>query len=937
MSENSDRFEDFSTLPIHNLFEAQVRRTPDAPAVLCEEGRLSYRELNERANQLAHHLRRFGVRPESLVGLAAERSLEMVIGLLGILKAGGAYLPLDSAFPPDRLSLMIEDGRPIALVTGRQRLSDLLHYDGPTVCLERDSELIAQESLQDPESATRGDNLAYVIYTSGSTGKPKGVMIEHHSLVNYSEAAADEYAIGMGDRVLQFASISFDASAEEIYPCLTRGGTLVLRNESMLGSVSSFLEMCNKWEITVLDLPTAYWHKMTERLAVQELPLPESLRLVIIGGERAIPARLATWRRQIGERVRLVNTYGPTEATIVATKCDLASLPIERTTREVPIGRAVRNARTYILDSELKTVPQGVRGELYIGGAGVARGYLNQPEMTLARFVHNPFSSEKEEERLYRTGDLARYLPDGNIEFCGRIDNQVKINGVRIEPGEIESAIARHPNVREVAVVALENSSHETRLVAYVVPVLDPADSGVAFDVRELRTFVGRSLPKQMLPSAFVVMQDSLPLNANGKLDRELLPPPDRANSELNSGYARPRDPLQYQLQRVWEDLFDRRPIGITDNFFELGGHSLLWVRMMDRMEQVFGKRVRLSTLFSGATIEYLAEALKQESQTESSPVMPIQREGSQPPFYYLHGDFNGGGLYCMNLARHLGTDRPFYALHPHGRDGGAAPRTIEAMAEDHVRALREFQPNGPYLLGGHCNGGLIAFEMAQQLQEQGQEVDQVVLICATDANTRYRALQNVVNLFCSIRGLGPDRRLEIFLRMRARVIRAKEIQDYYTRQLREASKLKARDQIAFVAEKGVCGIKLLARPWTGRVSEDRALGGIPDPILAEERHRKINEIYESAMAAYVPRKYSGRVTLLQPAEWMQGPLDDVTFGWRDVATKVDVRTIPGGHLSCITDHVGELAACLRDCLSNESAEKRLTCDIQGAAVPARV
>jgi aspartate racemase len=865
----------------------------------------------------------------------------MIIGLFGILKAGGAYLPLDPAYPGDRLSLMIEDARPVALVTRRQPVSALSQYRGRTICLDSDADLVAQESRQDPESVAGGNNLAYVIYTSGSTGRPKGVMIEHRSLANYSEAAADEYAIGTADRVLQFASISFDASAEEIYPCLTRGGTLVLRDDSMLGSVSSFLEMCSKWEITVLDLPTAYWHKMTERLAVEELALPESLRLVIIGGERALPERLATWRRRIGDRVRLVNTYGPTEATIVATKCDLTNFPIERASHDVPIGRAIRNAQTFILDSQLKPAAPGVRGELYIGGAGVARGYLNYPDLTAERFISNPFSSEKE-ERLYKTGDLARYLADGNIEFCGRVDNQVKINGFRIEPGEIESAIARHPEVREVAVVATENASGEKRLVAYIVPVSDRASSDRAIVVHELRTFLGRRLPKQMMPSAFVVMRESLPLNANGKLERKLLPPPDQSNSGLNRGYTKPRDPLQHQLRQIWEDLFDRRPIGITDNFFELGGHSLLWVRMMDRMEQMFGRRVRLSTLFSGATIEYLAEALKQEAQSDSSPVVAIQREGPQQPFYYLHGDFNGGGLYCMNLARHLGNDRPFYALQPHGGDGRTPPQTIEAMAEDHVRALREFQPEGPYLLGGHCNGGLVAFEMARQLHRQGQQVSHLVLICATDANARYRGLQNVVNRLCSMRGVDPNRRLETFLKMRARVIRVKEIQDYYIGQLRDASRLKIRDQIGFVAEKTLCGLRLLATPSKRRVSDDPPMAGsitstIADVTPAEVRRREINESYERAMAGYVPRKYAGRMTLLQPAEWMQQPLDDPMFGWADLAATVDVRTVPGGHLTCITDHVEELADCLRDCLNIVSADRSPALDAHGSAVQVRV
>ncbi len=701
---------------IHQLFEAQVKRTPKATAVMFEREKLSYMELNAKANQLAHHLRAVGVGRESLVGICMERSLEMIVGIMAILKAGGAYVPLDPAYPKKRLAGILDDARPAVLLTEQRGLDSLPDHSARVICIDSDWELIAERSEDNPDAQTTPENLAYVIYTSGSTGTPKGVMIEHRSVVNFSESAAAEYDIKPTDRVLQFASINFDASAEEIYPCLTRGATLVLRNDSALASISSFLEKCQEWAVTILDLPTAYWHGLVERLDDGGVVLPESLRLVIIGGERAMPERLSVWAKRVASSVRLVNTYGPTEATIVATSHDLTHFKGER--REVPIGRAINNARTYILDHRLRPVPIGIPGQLHIAGAGIARGYLNRPDITSQKFIANPFDRDGH-GRLYRSGDLARYLSDGNIEFCGRVDNQVKIHGYRIELGDIESAAAGCPAIKGIVVLAREDTPGDKRLVAYIVPASDYASTNQADLAQEVRDFLRRKLPAQMLPSVFVAL-DEFPINRNGKIDRASLPAPDHERTDMSDAYIKPRDPLEYQLVQIWEELFDIRPIGIRDNFFDLGGHSLLSVRMMDRIEQVIGKKLPLSTLFSGATIENLAKVLlKQASESAATSLIQVQAGATKKPFFYLHGDFNGGGLYCLSLARHLGSDQPFYALQPHGLDDQSIPETIEAMAEYHLKTLLNFQPEGPYMLGGHCNGGLIAFEMAHGLKRR--------------------------------------------------------------------------------------------------------------------------------------------------------------------------------------------------------------------------
>ncbi|MEG4809777.1 amino acid adenylation domain-containing protein [Microcoleus sp. F8-D3] len=458
-------------LCIHQLFEAQVEQIPDTVAVIFKEEQLTYRELNAKANQLAHHLQALGVKPETLVAICVERSLEMIVGLLGILKAGGAYVPLDAAYPSERLAFMLEDSAVPVLLTQQRLVDRLAQHEAQVVCLDTQWEAIAQHSEENTACSVNAENLAYVIYTSGSTGKPKGVTIQHRSLVNYTTAVNIEYEIEKRDRILQFSSISFDVSAEEIYSSLTSGATLVLRTESMLDSIEGFLQKCKNWEITVMALPTAYWHELTAFLSQETLALPPSLRLIIIGGEKALPDRFKTWLECVGERVRLVNNYGPTETTVGSTIYDLSVA--DTTLKELPIGRPLGNVQTYILDGNRQPLPIGIPGELHIGGAGVARGYLNRPDLTDERFIRHPFSNEPG-ERLYKTGDLVRYLSDGNIEYLGRIDDQVKIRGFRIELGEIEAMLTQHPNVRSVTAIDREDTPGNKRLVAYLVSNLIP-------------------------------------------------------------------------------------------------------------------------------------------------------------------------------------------------------------------------------------------------------------------------------------------------------------------------------------------------------------------------------------------------------------------------------------------------------------------------------
>jgi amino acid adenylation domain-containing protein len=591
---------------IHQLFEEQVEQTPGNVAVVLEDKKLTYRELNARANQLAHYLQKLGVGPEVLVGICVERSPEMVIGLMGILKAGGAYVPLDPNHPQERLVFMMSDSKIPILLTQRKLLARLPESGAYVVCLEPDRGAISEESEKNPLSSVTKDNLAYVIYTAGSTGKPKGVMIQHQSLLNFAEASIVEYGLNKQDRVLQFASISFDSAAEEIFPCLRCGGTLVLRTDEMLSSVPRFLQKCQDLMLTVLNLPTAYWHQVTAELATTDLVLiPESLRLVIIRGERALPKLWELWKNYVGTHPQLVSGYGLTEGTVLATSCKLwGSVSETPALSKVPIGRPISNVQLYILDQFLQPVPIGVPGEIYIGGVGLARGYLNRPKLTEEKFIPNPFSDELG-ARLYITGDLARYLLDGNIEFLGRIDNQVKIRGLRVELGEIEAVLSQHSSVRETAILVQDNTPCKKRLVAYVV--LNPEQS---ISTDELRLFLKYKLPDYMIPSTILVL-NSLPLTPNGRVDLRALPTPVEGTQEHSVTFMAPRTPVEQQVANIWTQVLQMEKVGIYDNFFELGGNSLHAIQVIYRLHQAFQVELPLSSLFEEPTVSGLAEHIE--------------------------------------------------------------------------------------------------------------------------------------------------------------------------------------------------------------------------------------------------------------------------------------------------------------------------------------
>ena len=589
---------------LHELFEACAAQQADAPAVKFAEQSMSYSELDRKANQLAAYLQTCGVGPDTIVAICVERSLEMIVGILGILKAGGAYLPLAADYPPERLAFLLKDTQTPLLLSQehlRERLPEGI--DLPLVCLDADWSDIARHASEPSPCEASPDNPAYIIYTSGSTGSPKGVVISHRAVVNRCVAVSRYYGLNQRDRVLQFASISFDVSVEEIFSTLSSGGVLVLRANEMSLSFQELLRLSEEERLTVLNLPTAYWHEWVAEALRSQQPFPASLRLVIVGTEHASVERLAEWKQYAPEHVRWTNAYGPTEATITATMYELGKGLEHGRTQSVSIGRPIANTQIYLLDPSLQPVPVGVAGELHIGGESLANGYLNQAELTAEKFIPNPFDADPE-SRLYKTGDLARYLPDGNIEFLGRIDHQVKIRGFRIELGEIEAALTAHASVREAVVAVREDVPGQKRLLAYVIPEQEQSISR-----GEFIEFLKKHLPEYMLPTDFVML-DTFPLTPSGKIDRKALPAPGVELAESAAPFVLPRNSLEKTLADIWADVLGVQQVGIHENFFESGGHSLLATRLVFRIHSVFGVDFPLSQIFTATTVALQAECI---------------------------------------------------------------------------------------------------------------------------------------------------------------------------------------------------------------------------------------------------------------------------------------------------------------------------------------
>jgi len=835
-----------------------VEKTPEAVAVCCGSANLTYAELDQRADQLANYLQSLGVGAEAPVALCVERSLEMVIGILGILKAGGAYVPLDPAYPEERLQFMLSDCQsPVLLTQEHLKKGRQWPQHSRVICLDSDWDAIEQQTsphLADPLP----ENLAYVIYTSGSTGGPKGVQVTQRNLAQSTAARLDYYS-DAGKEFLLLSSFAFDSSVAVIFHALCSGAALVLPPPEFNWEARQIASLVAEHRISnLLCIPSLYG----ELLNTADPQQLSSLAQVIVAGEACSRQVVASHYRML-PKVELFNEYGPTEGTVWSTvyKC-----PAEPGQSAVPIGRPIANTQVYVLDRNLQLVPTGVQGELYIAGDGVAHSYRNQPDLSQSKFLPNPFGGDG--SRLYRTGDLVRSLPDGNLLFLGRVDEQVKIRGMRIELGEIESVLSDHPDVQE-AVVTVDEDSGKPLLVAHVI-----SREQFATSAAELGAFLKARLPVHMVPSAFVFVTE-LPRTPNGKVDRLALTAASPGPAELMpAGPIAPRDSFETRLLQIWKEVLDTESNDVTQNFFELGGHSLLAAKLLYRIEQEFQQQLSLAFVFQAPTIELMADWLRSPDHSlQARAIVAIQPKGSRPPLFMVRG-----GPRFRLLAQKLGLDQPLLGLDIPYSDAIKLPTPyrVEDIAAFMVRAMREVQPHGPYRLAGLCVNAVIAYEVARQLREAGEEVSLLAMLDGHNGAYYKNPLRDG--------------------RYTGRI-------KYHLANLLHAD---LRQGSAYIFDRlNEARRKIERTMWLLSADQGNGRGG---------KLRNTDSIVHPAFHRFEPGPYPGKAVLLQSSDWPEGSYFDFSLGWQDlVAGGVDFHRIPGNHPSMFTEpNINELAAKLK-------------------------
>ena len=862
---------------VHQLFEDWAARSPGAVAVVCGDRRLTYGRLNARANQLARHLRAMGVTAESRVGLRLGRSPEMIVAILGILKAGGAYVPLDPDDPEERRRLIVEDAGVTALITEASLAVGSRRLGVPTVLIDEESRALDRQGEMDLAPAATATSLAYVMYTSGSTGEPKGILIENRSVVRL--VCGCDYATFGPDRVfLQLAPIAFDASTFEIWGALLHGARLVQAPDGApdLAELGRLIEAQG---VTTLWLTAGLFNEIVESRPATLA----GVREILTGGEALSPKHVRMAYQALPQPLCIINGYGPTESTTFACCHPIDPAGLE-TADNIPIGRPISNTRAYVLDGDGQPVPPEVAGELYLGGVGVARGYLNRRELTAERFVADPFD-DRPEARLYRTGDLVRWRGDGTLEFLGRFDQQVKLRGFRIELGEIETALSRHPAIRRSVVLLREDRPGDRRLVAYLVA----GNCGVAPDDGELRAFLARSLPGHMVPSEFVRLA-GFPLTPNGKLDRKALPAPPMRRFDGEAGYVAPRDALEEELASIWEDVLGVARVGVHDDFFHLGGHSLLAIRLLAKIEEVLGVRLPLATVIRAGTIELMAMDVKRRQQSIGIParahgeeaddrVVTLQPLGDKPPVFMLPG-MGGHVIGLRDLALAIGNERPVHALQPtdHNLEALRFP-SIEELASELIKDMRRVAKSGPYNLVGHSAGGLIAYEIAQQLRSSGDEVGLLGLL-DTDGPGYPRPMLHgrLIQHFKLMRAIGPRAWFRYVIDCGHDILRGRR------------------------------GLFIESRQW---VDGDQ-VQPFPTDWIAEHPWNDVHYRYR-------PRAYEGRVDLFaaNKLDWIGFDYHDPTMGWGPlVEGELKLHHISGEHTAIIKLPLAkDLAVEIRKCL----------------------
>jgi amino acid adenylation domain-containing protein len=861
---------------LHQLFEQQVELTPLSVALISDCEEITYCQLNHRVNQLAHYLEKQGVTKETLVALCLERDLDMVVAILAILKAGGAYIPLDPSYPVERLNFMLLDSQASLLISKQEILEKLSLFASKTVCLDIHKEEIAQESLENPINICSSDHLAYIIYTSGSTGTPKGVLGTHRGTINGLHWLWKTYPFAPGEVCCQKTAISFVDSVWEIFAPLLQGIPTVIISHATVLNPQLFIQSLAQYKVSRIILVPSFLRLLLDNYShlVKKLTY---LKFWITSGE-ALSVKLVQHFRELMPSAKLINLYGSSEVSANATYYDTSFLAEHA--HSVPIGCPIDNTQIYVLNRDFQPTPIGVIGELYLGGDGLAKGYLHRPELTKERFIDNPFIPGN---KLYKTGDLVRYLRDGNLEYLGRRDEQVKIRGFRVELGEIATAIAQNPDVRESVVITRDDAQENPRLIAYVVT--DKQDINT-----QLLSYLQQQLPNYMLPSAFIVL-DKLPLTPNGKLDKSALPSSEIIQQNTNKSFVAPRNFTELALAKTWEKLLDTSPIGVTDNFFDLGGHSFLAVRLMAQIYDKFEHNLPLSTLFENPTIEKLATIVSQPfHKSSNSHLVAINSSGDKIPFFCMHGA--GGDISpYFKLSRILGEEYPFYGLE-HGPDP-EKPKiiSVEETASRYLQEIRQVQPHGPYLLGGHCYGGVLAFEMAQQLQKQGHTVGLVAIIDAMLPETTIESTD--------------DDDAKFLLRIAEEIKIENDID--FSIPFDELRGLSLDEQLNLVNKKA------------NFIFSDVELKDFL-------RHYQLFKANVQATRDYVPQIYPRSLTVFRAQEEIihdfdnpEWSTDDLFLGWDKYSSEsTQVVEVPGNHFSMLLEpHIHELAKQLRIYIDN--------------------
>jgi len=837
---NATQAEYPADLPLHRLIEAQAAATPNAIAVRFENESLSYAELNSRANQVARYLESKGAGPGGLVAIFLERSLEMVVGLLAILKTGAAYLPLDPIYPSERLAFMLKDSEASILLTQESLAASIAGLQGQIVQIDGDGQRISRENAENLAASVGPEARMYSIYTSGSTGLPKGVQISHRNAVNLLYSFVGSLSATREDVWVAVTTLSFDIAGLEIWMPLLVGAQLVVASRNTTMDGAELAEELSRTGATILQATPSTWQLLLES------GWQGSSGLTALCGGEAFPSDLA---RQLQSRVKaLWNVYGPTETTIWSS-----TYRVQQGDGRIPIGRPLANTQFYILDERGKLAAQGVPGELYIGGDGVAMGYWHRPELNAQKFVADAFRGG--DARMYRTGDRVRYRADGNVEFLGRFDHQIKLRGFRIELGEITEGLLAHPQIKDAVVILREDQPGDKRLVGYLV-----CSSAEAPAVAAIREHLKAKLPDYMIPAQFVFME-TLPRLANGKLNRHVLPAPESTDLGGSDRFVAPRNSTEEQLVAIWEQLLSQRPIGIRDNFFDLGGHSLLLIRLIVQIEKAFGQRLPVATVMGSPTVEALASALSGKQPSGAvCRVIPLKPQGTRPPFICL-----GATPLFLPLARLLGPEQPFCGLDLTQLQQVDLPKPcrLEDLGAYVVEAIREYQPQGPYNIGGWCLYGVLAYEAARQLLAQGHEVELLTLF--DSPNVAYGRGLSSVSLF--------EMKMQKWMFHISTLVNSNPAEMWrYSRHLL----MVARSKLARRRER--------AAIETGIREEDLRMLDL-DPIL-----------YYAAIN-YVPPPYSGRVLMVQAVEKPSGKHWQIEQQWsKPVLGPSVVHTVAGGH-----------------------------------------